>query len=177
MTRRSPLTLAVCLLAGCVGYRLTESRPTTLAVPGTPPAGLAKICVVRPQSRVLSYTAIVRDNGHLVGGTEGESFFCYLAAPGTHRMVTQTGRISEDATVYAEPAGVYTLRQRVDYGLDNLRISQEWIDPDLAIEEARGLRALTLAGAPAAEQLPRLGAVLPAAETTRSQARVSGGAG
>src|SRR5438477_411593 len=86
-------------LGGCTGagYRLAQSRAAPLDLASQPPAGQAKICVLRPQSKILSFTALVYDNGRLVGGTRGESYFCYLAEPGDHVISAAVERDDESA--------------------------------------------------------------------------------
>jgi hypothetical protein len=75
------------LATGCSGYQL--GRSTTAASAFSRPAAMsAKICVFRPHGLGTSVVAPVSDNGVIVGATEGSSYFCYLAEPGSHRIHT-----------------------------------------------------------------------------------------
>ena len=78
-------------LGGCASeYHVRAVAPP----PGwdqAPPAGLGRVCVLRPQT--FGAVAGVRhyDNGVLVGVTRGaRTFFCYLATPGWHRLSAVT---------------------------------------------------------------------------------------
>lgn len=160
-----PLALLLPILAalsGCTGYHLVTNPAPALDLRAPPPAGMARICVVRPQSRVLSYTAVLHDNGRLVGATQGQTSFCYLAEPGEHRITTEAVRKAEEATAYARAGETYYLEQAVDYGTEGVHISVAWIDPAAAEAAARGCRSVVLTAAPGHEVLPQIGAVLPA---------------
>ena len=63
--------------------------PSTLLTSSGPlPAGVAEVCVVRPDSLGGEASMPVRDNGQLVGATRGATFFCWLAAPGDHQITS-----------------------------------------------------------------------------------------
>jgi hypothetical protein len=80
--------LAVLLLAGCTRYQLAQPAAPPIEPLAEPPAGLAQICVVRPAWEGGAMTMVVRDNGHLVGATRAEAYFCWYAEPGPHHVVS-----------------------------------------------------------------------------------------
>jgi hypothetical protein len=75
------------LATGCLGYQL-ESTTTAPSAFSRPSEKSGKICVFRPHGLGTSVVAPVSDNGAIVGATEGSSYFCYLAEPGSHRIRT-----------------------------------------------------------------------------------------
>lgn len=76
--------------AACSAYehRALDRPPDELAAP---PPDAATICVYRPHRLAALVPAVVHDNGRLVGVTRGPSYFCYLAEPGRHTLVTRYG--------------------------------------------------------------------------------------
>lgn len=79
--RWAPLVFAP-LFCACTGYMVTPAAP--LAEP--PPAGAAKVCIVRAGSDGALSTFPLRDNSVLVGATVGGSCFCYFAGEGRHEL-------------------------------------------------------------------------------------------
>ena len=94
MCTRSSFILPLALLLACAPYEIVQTPSPPVELAGAPQGNMGKICVVRPQARALSYPAEVRDNGNLVGATRGQSYFCYLAEPGAHRLTAfdESGR-------------------------------------------------------------------------------------
>ena len=81
--------LAPLLIASCSPYSL--ARPASPPVPlfGPPVrTDVATLCVIRPSHTALAVTFAVHDNHQVVGATCGESYFCYQAEPGLHRIVS-----------------------------------------------------------------------------------------
>lgn len=100
------------LASGCSSYAIQIHTPP-LQLPQGPP-GTGQICVIRPQRVAMLVPAVVKDNDKLVGMTQGPSYFCYLAAPGYHRLSTIFGDdidqrlgtgTAQDLTVRVEPNG------------------------------------------------------------------------
>jgi hypothetical protein len=172
--------LGAVLLAGCAGYRLTQPTSVSLDLTTPPPAGEAKICVMRPQSKVLSFTAAVRDNGNLVGATSGQSHFCYLAEPGEHLITTTVDRDTGEAQAVVAEGQSYYLEQLIDNGYMQMNIRQDWVAPEQAVADGRHSHYVVLAGVPRRQALPQIGMVAPAApedhnRTLRSSLPPSGG--
>jgi hypothetical protein len=147
---------------GCAEYQVVPTPAPTDALFTAPPAGQSKLCVVRLDSRLLASTAVIHDNGHLVGGTGGESYFCYLAEPGHHTLVAEAERQSAEVEVNAKAGGVYYLKQDVQSGTET---HLHWAPMSAleAHEEGHALRYVKLAahGTP----LPDNGAILPASDS------------
>lgn len=114
------ICLPLCA-AACSSYtaRPREQPPTEVAQ--VPPEA-AQICVYRPHRVAVLVPAVVHDNGTLVGMTQGRSYFCYLAQPGHHTIVSRYGddidaRLGTDestqATVVVTPGERYYLHHDV----------------------------------------------------------------
>lgn len=159
MCTRSSFILPLALLLACAPYEIVQTPSPPVELAGAPQGNMGKICVVRPQARALSYPAEVRDNGNLVGATRGQSYFCYLAEPGAHRLTTESVRQSEEATAYVTAGSTYYLQQSVDYGFNKVYITHAWIDQPAAESAARACQPVVLT---ARRALPQLGAVAPA---------------
>ncbi len=167
MRAKVPLALSVVLLAGCAGYQVV---PTTVSLDqalSAPAPTVSKICIVRPQTRVLASTAVVRDNGQLVGATDGESYFCYAAQPGQHHIVAVADRQSGFVDAEPKPGETLYLRQTVTSG-NETTISWGELSVDQARQEAAPLRYVTL-GSAGHEALPDASAVAPALEQGGTQ--------
>ncbi len=149
------------LLVGCAGYQVVPTPAPADALFAPAPAGMSKVCILRPQSKVLATTAVVRDNDHLVGGTDGESYFCYTAQPGEHRIVAEAERQSAEVVANTKAGSTYYLKQDVQTGTETT-ISWNPLSYPEARESSRGLRYMTLAQAKG-EALPDANAVAPAA--------------
>lgn len=114
-------TLAIVTLltaTGCSPYSFAQPKVPPIA-PFGPVArtDVATVCVVRPSHFALLVTFLVRDDGQLVGATRGESYFCYLAQPGAHEIVSTTGdTVDEEGTLrfVAEAGRRYWLHQDYD---------------------------------------------------------------
>lgn len=86
-----PAIVGIALgLAACSPYGVgTTTTPPISAFGPTDPA-VATVCVIRSSQMANAVTFVVHDNQQLVGATRGESYFCYVAAPGAHELVSDT---------------------------------------------------------------------------------------
>lgn len=121
------------LAGGCSSYGVAiREAPPAFASAALPP-DTGQICVLRPHNVALLVPAVVRDNRQLVGMTKGASWFCWLAEPGVHNIMTRYGDdIDEnlgtnevtDAAILVEPGGRYYLHHDVS---KILTISVRWV--------------------------------------------------
>src|SRR5258708_1463740 len=120
----------VCALSlfGCSGYQLEAAGTPAVDLLTAPPGGVAKICVLRPQSNIFTATAVIRDNGSLVGATGGHSYFCYLAEPGEHVVRSEAEREAGEIRTNAMAGGSYYLDQFIDADGPHMRFEQQWVD-------------------------------------------------
>ena len=110
---------AVLAASGCAGLRVVTSDAPPLPIDplASPPDGLGQVCVIRPHSIGALLTIPVRDNGTLVGATQGPSYFCYFAQPGLHRITMQlSGELAVDAQV--DSGRTLYLHQHIRVGAD-----------------------------------------------------------
>jgi hypothetical protein len=107
--------------------RPNAARDATTAELGELPAGLARVCVLRPESIAASVTFEVRDNGRLVGATRGASYFCYLAAPGLHE-VTSIDDDTGSRLLLARVGARYWIHQEVSELDGNVHAHLEFVD-------------------------------------------------
>ncbi len=80
------LGVAAAALCACTGYSVTTTRTPPVHAFAQPPADHATICVFRPHGIGAAVVTPVTDNSTLVGATEGQGYFCYLAEPGEHTV-------------------------------------------------------------------------------------------
>lgn len=139
--------VALSFAAGCSGYMLVKPDAPPLDPRVSPPPGWAQVCIVRPHWISSAVTLAVRDNDTLVGATRGPSYFCYLAEPGVHHLVStqaDPGALHKPQTLTfaAVPNGTYVLEQRIGaLGIHDLA----WVAPE-RVEDAVsrcGYRLLT----------------------------------
>jgi hypothetical protein len=116
------VALLVLALAGCA----TTGSPGPTEVVAEPfgpiPPSMAQVCIVRPRDAGAIQTTRFRDNGVLVGLTRGGSFFCYFAAPGTHRIAPDGA--PEIATLDVTAGRRYLLHHAPIVGSDEVL----WVD-------------------------------------------------
>lgn len=114
--------VSVLAASGCSGLRVVMSDAPPLPIdplasPPDGPNGLGQVCVIRPHSIGALLTIPVRDNGLLVGATQGPSYFCYFAQPGLHRITMQlSGELAVDAQV--DSGRTLYLHQHIRIGAD-----------------------------------------------------------
>src|SRR3984885_10529440 len=106
---------AACLLAsGCSSFEVSTSETAAVAPFGasTPnDAQVAKVCVIRQGFPAPLYTTVVYDNGKLVGATRDATYFCYVAEPGSHAIVSSGTFGDRTATLTAQAGRRYYLKQ------------------------------------------------------------------
>lgn len=153
MPRPLPILPLATVLAACSSY---EHRP--LAAPPDEltavPAGAATICVYRPHHVAALVPAVVHDNGRLVGMTRGPSYFCYLAEPGPHTLVTRYGddidaELGTDDHAAATAVVAPGERRYLHHDVTGImRLVVRWEDPDRAERDLAGLTYIALHRAP-----------------------------
>jgi len=162
--------LGVLLAGACTRYEIAP-RDTAPAKTFDPlPPNTGQICVIRPHNVALLVPAVVRDNRRLVGMTKGPTWFCWLAEPGVHKIMTRYGDdIDEnlgtdeitDAAILVEPGGRYYLHHDVS---KILTISVRWVlDPAEANAMIAECEWADLVAAPSGEKLPERDEVIRAA--------------
>lgn len=96
MKTRTTLILAAAAgalaLSACSGYGVTVANKPPVSAFAKPPDQQATVCVFRPHGLGAAVLTPVTDNGAIVGGTEGQSYFCYLAEPGTHQIAVDDAK-------------------------------------------------------------------------------------
>jgi hypothetical protein len=170
LATQSPLALALLALAlgACSSYTLATREPPPMSALGPVPPGVGRICVLRPHSVAALVPAVVRDNDHLVGMTKGASYFCWLAAPGMHRVVTFYGDDADESLGTGEteevaqmvyPGQSYWLHHDVR---SVISLSVGWMDPNAASEALGDCEYKELEAVPKGQRLPVRGEVIPA---------------
>jgi hypothetical protein len=155
--RLLPLSLLL-LVAACSSYTLKEPRTPPVAAFGPARTDVATVCVIRPSHYALGVTFVVHDNGQLVGATRGESYFCYEAEPGDHRITSGTGDAFDKrggANLTAQAGGRYWLHQDYANVFGVIVDKLEWVDEDRARELIADCDYKVVAGVPGSEELPR----------------------
>lgn len=76
------------ILAACSAVRTTVPDPPPVNAQEAPPRHLSQVCVIRGSVLGQAVTLVVRDNGQLVGATQGTGYFCYLLQPGPHALTS-----------------------------------------------------------------------------------------
>jgi hypothetical protein len=170
MSRAAPLLLTA-LAGACTSY---EHRP--LAEPpaelAAVPADAARICVYRPHRVAALVPAVVHDNGRLVGMTSGPSYFCYLAEPGRHTLVTRYGddideKLGTDDLAAATVVVAAGERRYLHHDVTGImRLAARWEDdPDRAERDIAGCTYLALHRTPPDESPLAAGELARAAPT------------
>lgn len=150
---RASALLVAAAIAGCSSYKLREPERPPLDPLGAPPASAARICVVRTSVLAMAVTFPTRDNGQLVGATRGPGHFCWLAEPGDHDIAIETDQI-DTATLHAEPAKAYYLKQGVSNVFGVVTCEPTWIDFDEARTAIDETPYEVLSGVPGDDRLP-----------------------
>jgi hypothetical protein len=159
----------VLAMSGCYSYELRKPAQPPIDAFG-PVADGGQICVLRPHWNASAVTAIVHDNGQLVGATRGPTYFCYAAAPG-HHAVESKADTTERADVDVAPGGRYYLHQIVDNIFGVVRTRLAWLREDEAalLVDKCGYRELV--AVPGSERLPTGGPVPAAVAMAGTAAR------
>jgi hypothetical protein len=163
--------------AACSSYALAEPKVPPIAAfgPGAR-TDVATVCVIRPSHMAVAVTFAVHDNRQLVGATRGESYFCYWAEPGRHRIVSTTGDSTDrdgDALLTAEAGKRYFLHQDYDSVFGVIVDKLQWVDEPRARELLDDGKCdyMTLSGVPGEEALPAAVPLARAAGATQASAR------
>lgn len=147
------------LVSACSSYSLRTPKTPPVAAFGPARTDVATVCVVRPSHWAVAVTFVVHDDGQLVGATRGESYFCYYAQPGAHRILSSTGDPTDQdghAVLTAVAGRRYWLHQDFDNVFGVIIDKLQWVD------EARARELLddgscdyeVLDGVPGHEKLP-----------------------
>lgn len=131
-------TLALAaVLAGCAVVSACAPSAShvahAVAELGPVPAGSAQVCVVRPAPLAAQVSMPVRDNGRLVGATRGTTYFCYLAASGTHQ-ITSADDDTGPTFLRAQTGARYWLHQDVVELAGDVHAHLDWIEEATALE-------------------------------------------
>lgn len=143
------LTAVVLLCAGCTGYRVAHVEPHPVDALAPAPAELGKICIYRDSLVGQALILPVRDNGEVVGATDGQGHFCYLATPGRHTLTTD---VSDAPALVLEVRGgdTHHVEHEVNVGTDALVP----LSRAQAAELAPNLAYAVVSEAPEGEALP-----------------------
>jgi hypothetical protein len=137
-------SFAACGGAACGGARAIPREPADL---GALPNGVARVCVIRPDRIAADVTMEIRDNGRLVGATRGTTFFCYLAAPGSHQ-ITSVDDDTGPTYLEAHVGERYWLHQEIASLDGHVHAHLDWIDESTAIELLEGCESRVLVNVP-----------------------------
>jgi len=173
MRRVLPLLSLFAALPACSSYEIAVRSPPPPAAVSALPPNVGRICALRPHSVAGLVPAVVHDNGRLVGMTKGPTYFCWLAEPGFHSIVTRYGddvdeRLGSDeladATIMVAPGSRHFLHHDVS---KILTISVRWVDPVEANEMIGDCDYVDLVAVPGKERLPAPGEIIRAAPPPR----------
>ncbi|MFO0676077.1 MAG: hypothetical protein U0169_06065 [Polyangiaceae bacterium] len=149
-------------LAGCSPYVTGDPKTPVVGPGGGAPEFAAKVCLARNALLAQAVAASVRDNGHLVGVTQGHSHFCWLAAPGEHVIATTAD--DEIAVRFAFEAGTtYYLRHAYVFSFFRANFRAEPMDDDEGKNAIASSNYVTLERVATGEEIPNPLAVVAAA--------------
>jgi hypothetical protein len=172
MSRRPLPFLAAALFlvpfVACTSWKLETPVAAPINPGGAGPEGAAKVCVARTSVLASAVTFPTHDNGVLVGATRGPGYFCYLAAPGSHTIVTEADE-PEVATLQAVAGRAYYLKEEVDNVFGYVKCRAVWVEGEAAANVFEGLSYEALVGVPGREKLPDPNAIVPAAVSLPAQ--------
>ena len=112
-------TLGIGFCVACTGYRVRHVEPPLLAALEPAPANLGKVCVFRASLIGGALILPVRDNGEVVGVTDGQGHFCYLATPGRHTLTTDVSDASP-LVLEVRTGDIHHVEHEVNIGTDAL---------------------------------------------------------
>lgn len=145
---------APALVAGCTSWKLAEPQTAAAVTPFDPvPPGVARVCVVRTSILALAVPFPTHDDGVLVGATRGQSFFCYLAQPGSHDIAIDADE-TEHAHIEAQAGREYFLKEEVDNIFGWVKCRAIWVTPEDARDLVASADHRVLVGVPGSETLP-----------------------
>jgi hypothetical protein len=146
----------LALVTACSPYTLVTTQPTLSPSRDSAP-NLGTICVIRSSPMARLVTFAIHDNAQLVGATRGDSYFCYLAEPGTHTIVSDTADRTDSPgalTLEIAPSGRYWVRQDHHSTFGSIQSELEVMDEPAAIALVAGCEYKILARVPTGERLP-----------------------
>ena len=147
---------------GCSSFGVTTSEMPAVAPFTASETGDAKVCVFRSGIPAPLFTTTVRDNGALVGATKDRTYFCYLAEPGVHRIVSDGTYGETEATFEAAPGRRYYVRQSWLFPAPRGH-ELSFLDESFAREEMAGDDYSRLVEVPAGSAVPDARPFAPAA--------------
>jgi len=146
----------VAFVAACSPYTLVTTQPTLSPARDASP-NLGTVCVIRSSPMARLVTFAIHDNAQLVGATRGDSYFCYLAEPGTHTIVSDTADSTDSPgalTLQVAPAGRYWVLQDHHNNFGSIQSELVVLTEPAAIALAARCEYKILARVPAGERLP-----------------------
>jgi hypothetical protein len=160
MMARLWMLTTLAMAAGCSSYGLATSE-TAAVSPFSATFNVAKVCVIRSGFPAPLYTTVVHDDGKLVGATKDDTYFCYLAEPGKHVIISDGAFGTRTAQLSAEAGHRYYLRQ---YWLVPAVRGRDvaWIDEAVAQSEVQDAEYARLTEVPGTEALPGAAPFAPA---------------
>ncbi len=121
-TPPSRILVLVSLLSAlwaCSSYSVVHTAERPVSAMAQPPEGLAKICVFRDGVVGFALTTPVRDNGEVVGATQGAGHFCYFATEGLHTITVEVSD-ADPFEVRVKRGLVYFIEHKINVGTDEL---------------------------------------------------------
>ncbi len=154
---------SLALSAGCSSFGVTTTETPALAPFSAAATGAAKVCVVRSgELPAPFFTTVVYDNAKLVGATKDGTYFCYLAEPGQHTILSDGAYGTRTAVLSAQAGQQYYLKQAWLFpGFRGHALS--WIDESTAQSEIRDDEYAMLTEVPGDKALPDARPFAPAA--------------
>lgn len=149
MNQRLAALLLALSLSACADVTVTSAQVPAIAFDAPAPEQAALVCVMRASAVGFALVVPVRDNGQLVGATEGPGWFCYVAEAGAHRLEVEVS--DADALRFeAEPGAHVYVEHVLRVGEDSL----ERIDAVRAKEIASDERYSVVESGPDGETVP-----------------------
>ena len=149
--------------AGCSSFGVSTTDRPPVAPFGALASDQAKVCVVRGGDLPAPFfTTVVYDNAKLVGATKDGTYFCYLAEPGQHTIVSDGAYGRRTAVLRAQAGGQYYLKQAWRFP-GFLGHALSWIDEPTAKAEIRSNEYALLTEVPGDQSLPEPQPFAPAA--------------
>ena len=144
------------LSLGCsTPYRTVVMDPAPIDAWSSAPAHAARICALRPSWVGGALPLIVHDEGELVAALGADSYVCWTAAPGRHRLAVRHHHLhTPTPSVHTEvllTAGARTYLE-VSSGIDG-SVDVEWLDEVEALEDMERCSWEELVEAPPGERL------------------------
>jgi len=146
---------ALLVVAACSPYTLVATQPTLSAVDSSP--NLGTVCVIRSSPMARLVTFAIHDNAQLVGATRGDSYFCYLAEPGRHTIVSDTADATDSPgalTLVIAPGGRYWILQDHRNRFGSIQSELAVLQEPVGLALAARCEYKILARVPVGERLP-----------------------